>query len=615
MNEPSNNINAEMIYPRPQLKRENAWQLLDGLWDFTVNLSNSDSHDKITYDQRICVPFAPETELSGVTVPDRFMSCWYRRKFEWNTKNNSKSILHFEAVDQTAEVWVNNQYAGKIGGPVRSSLDITQHLNQREQEVVVHVIDDPSDMTQSRGKQDWREQTHIIWYPRTTGIWQSVWIEDVPETSIEKVRFDPRVTSWNIGLDIMLSGNDERRAPWNGWLEVTLTHNDKLLASDRYQVCSKLIQRRITIDDPGVIDERAELTWSPEHPNLIDIDIKLVDDSGNTIDQIKSYTAMRAIGSLDGRLTLNGMPYFSRMVLAQGYWQESGLTAPDDNALRKEVELTKAMGFNGVRLHEKVESERYLYWADRLGLMVWGELGSNYAFVPDDFTKIQSIWIRRVQRDFNHPCVVAWVPVNESWGYPALLEDQQQVHAMRSLYHLTRAIDPTRLVIGNDGWEMFDTDIIAVHDYEGNADILNQRYDLSQRTWPEIFKQEQPGHRQLLLDDRVYENQPVVLSEFGGVKLSDEGNDSWGYTNASDTKDFAQAYMLLLRFANKKDLFGGFCYTQLTDTYQEANGLLKMDRTPKIPIEMINKMTTGANIRIQHYLDDPSPLEDAVSTT
>ncbi|QQE10008.1 glycoside hydrolase family 2 [Planctomycetota bacterium] len=588
----------EMVYPRPQLERDGTWQLLDGAWDFANGQADVASPKEVRFDQQICVPFAPETDMSGVDVPARFMTCWYRRNVRWPREPGMRTHLHFEAVDQCGAVWVNGFYAGKVGGPVRSTLDISEFMSASEQEIIVRVDDDPSDMTKSRGKQDWREEAHIIWYPRTTGLWQSVWLENVPEIRIDSLRFEPKVTAWDIGVDVRICGTGERRASWDGWLEIKLKHEGEILADDRYQVCSGLMQRRIGLDDPGVIDERSELMWSPENPHLIDVELRLVNGDGDVIDHVKSYTAMRDVGAVDGRLMLNGMPYFSRMVLAQGYWEESGLTAPSDEALKNDVELAKALGFNGVRLHEKIESERYLYWADRLGLMVWGEMGSSYAFEPSDFAELQTMWGRRVERDMNHPCVVAWVPVNESWGFPALLDEEHQVHAMRSLYYQTKAIDPTRLVLSNDGWEMSDTDVIGVHDYEGDVERLRKRYNLATRGWLEILKQEQPGNRKLLLNDEVYAGQPVVLSEFGGVRLCDEQENGWGYSEAADLGGFAKAYMSLLRFANRKNVFSGFCYTQLTDTYQETNGLLKMDRTSKLPIEMVRQMTVGEHVSL-----------------
>ena len=298
---------------------------------------------------------------------------------------------------------------------------------------------------------------------------------------------------------------------------------------------------------------------------------------------------------VDGdRFLLNGDPCYLRMVLAQGYWPESGLTAPDDRALRRDVQLAKQLGFNGVRLHEKIESQRYLYWADRLGLLVWGEMGSAYSFEPAAFAESQNIWARRVRRDASHPSVVAWVPINESWGLPDLPRREDQRHALASLHHLTKALDPDRPVVGNEGWEMGPTDVIVLHDYDGDPEALARRYDLERRDWPAILSAERPGHRRLLLEGHPFRGQPAVLSEFGGICLREPRDGAaWGYSEASDPESFGHAYDRLLKTVNRLPGFAGFCYTQFTDTYQEANGLLKMDRSPKLPIPILAAWTRG----------------------
>jgi hypothetical protein len=305
------------------------------------------------------------------------------------------------------------------------------------------------------------------------------------------------------------------------------------------------------------------------------------------------------------------------MVLDQGYWPDTGLTPPDDEALRRDVELAKAMGFNGVRKHQKIEDPRYLYWADKLGLLVWEEMPSAYRFTDRSIHRVSREWIAAIERDTSHPCIIAWVPINESWGVPNLPTSAAERHYVQGLYHLTKTLDPTRPVIGNDGWESVATDIIGIHDYDSDPERIAKRYRADE-VLPRLFKRERPGGRLLVLEgDRPHE-QPIMLTEFGGITLSKEGK-AWGYSRAQSPRDFEGRYTELLRVVNALGLFAGLCYTQFADTYQEANGLLYADRTPKFPLDRMARATNGGA-----PLDDPAatigshphpPLSDTVPMT
>jgi hypothetical protein len=286
------------------------------------------------------------------------------------------------------------------------------------------------------------------------------------------------------------------------------------------------------------------------------------------------------------------------LVLDQGYWPDTGLTAPDDEALRKDVELAKAMGFNGVRKHQKIEDPRYLYWADRLGLLVWEEMPSAYRFADCSVHRVSREWIDAITRDTSHPCVIAWVPINESWGVPNLPTSAAERHYVQGLYHLTKTLDPTRPVIGNDGWESLATDIIGIHDYDSDPERIAKRYRADE-VLPRLFKRERPGGRLLVLEgDRPHE-QPIMLTEFGGITYSADTN-TWGYSRAKSGAEFERKYGELMRVVNSLGLFAGFCYTQFADTYQEANGLLCADRTPKIPLDRIFRATAGGGATDDH---------------
>ena len=580
-------------YPRPMLERGN-WTSLDGRWEFAVDFDGDlSSPDGVKWDSHIEVPFSPETPASGVNDARLYKAVWYRRTFETpRAGTGQRVILHFGAVDYEATVWVNGSVAARHeGGYTPFSADITDLLNEgAKQTVVVRAYDDPADLAKPRGKQDWKEQPHSIWYYRTTGIWQSVWLEVVPATYVRSLRWSPDAQRWEIPLDVQLAGvwRDDLQ------LRVRLSVGERLLADDSYAVTSRELSRRIVVPDPGIDDYRNELLWSPDSPTLIDATVQLVDGQGRAVDEVKSYTALRQVALLGDRFVLNGKPYPLRLVLNQGYWPDTGLTPPDDEAIKLDVKLVKAMGFNGVRMHQKIEDPRFHYWADRLGLLVWNEMPSCYRFTPDAVRRATREWTEAVLRDVSHPCVIAWVPINESWGVPDLPDSPAQRNYIQSLYHLTRTLDPTRPVIGNDGWEAAATDIVAIHDYDADPRRVAARYgDCSPDGVSDMLRRERPGFKVLLLDGFAYQDQPVMLTEFGGIAFSERAG-TWGYSRAGSAEEFARQYFQLLSTVRSLPLLAGFCYTQFTDTYQEANGLLYMDRTPKFPIEQIAVATRGA---------------------
>lgn len=580
-----------MGYPRPQLRR-GEWFSLNGIWDFEIDLDAEFTQPKhVTWAHKIVVPFSPETERSGVKDTGLYRACWYRRRFNAPELTEGQRLcLHFGAVDYHATVWVNGIRVGEHeGGYAPFSFDVTDHLDRAasEQEVVVHVEDDPTDLEKPRGKQDWQLNPHSIWYPRTTGIWQTVWLERVPDVRLTKLTWTSNVERWEIGLDATVIAPLSKKLR----LGVKLWVDDLVLAQDQYLVVAGEVHRRIALSDPGIDDFRNELLWSPATPRLIEAEIELTDMAGNRIDYVRSYTALRTVAAHRDRLLLNGRPYTLRMVLDQGYWPESGLTAPSDEAFRKDVELVKAMGFNGVRKHQKIESPRFLYWADRLGLLVWEEMPSAYRFSKKSVERLTEQWMEILDRDVSHPCIMAWVPFNESWGVPNLPDSAPERNYVRALYYLTKTHDPSRPVVGNDGWESVATDIIGIHDYDPNYERMARRY-FAHDVVPKLFKRERPAGRALVLQGHSRREHPIVLSEFGGIALSNDGG-AWGYTRADNVEAFRSSLLKLLRTVRKMEALSGFCYTQFTDTYQEANGLLYADRTPKLRLDELQRAILG----------------------
>jgi len=573
-------------YPRPLLERPE-WTSLNGPWEFALDAdARWENPAEVEWQTTIQVPFSPETPASGVGRTDYFHACWYRREIEVKPPGaHQRLILHCSAIDYSSTIWINGVVAVRHdGGYTPITCDITRLLQPGSQVIVIRAEDDPHDLSKPRGKQEWQLKPHSIWYPRTTGIWQTVWLEVISETHLACIHWTADVEQWEIAFEARIEGarGDNLR------LAVKLTGGSALLADDSYAVVKGEVNRRIALSDPGIDDFRNELLWSPSRPTLIQAELKLWRGS-EIVDQAKSYTALRSLAVQGDRFLLNSRPFPLIMVLDQGYWPEGGLTAPSDMALRRDVELAKAMGFNGVRKHQKIEVPRYLYWADVLGLLVWEEMPSAYRFTKDSIQRLTREWTEVISRDRSHACIVAWVPFNESWGVPDLPGNSTQRHYVQALYHLTKTLDATRPVIGNDGWESVATDIIGIHDYDSDSERVAARYGL--KTF-RLFEKERPGGRQLLINQK-HRGQPIMLTEFGGIAFSSDREHTWGYSRVGTQRELADSYRLLLQAVRGAPLLAGFCYTQFADTYQETNGLLYADRTPKFPIEQIALATRG----------------------
>lgn len=594
-----------MAHPRPQFRRE-GWCSLDGPWRFTYDDGRRWARpQEVVFERQIEVPYAPESLRSGIGDTGFHRRCWYMRTIDaaaLRQRADDRLLLHFGAVDYCATVWIDGHRVGRhVGGHSPFTLDVTEDLDAAGGRATLTVLaeDDPLDMHKPRGKQDWHPQPHSIWYPRTSGIWRTVWLERVPVTHLARLRWTPDFGRWRMGLAATLEG-----ARPGMTLAVTLRDGAQLLAHERVAVVAGTVAREIQLPDPGIDDARAELHWSPEHPLLLDAVVELMDAEGQVLDRVDGYTAMRSVRVEDGRFLLNDRPYELRMVLDQGYWPDTLMTAESDR-LRADVELVKRMGFNGVRKHQKSEDPRWLYWADRLGLCVWSEMPSAYGFSDATVHALCDEWRTLVERDLSHPCVVAWVPVNESWGVPALASEARQVDLVRALYHTTRALDGSRPVVGNDGWEMPCGDIVSIHDYTDEPHKLLQRYGSREAVRATLRDERPGGGRALLIGGWQPQQQPVMLTEFGGIAPLHEGEDGWGYSLAEPGADFAERYVELLAAVHACEGLVGFCYTQLTDTFLEKNGLLTPERRFKADPAVIAQATRGKHFKAAEYPHNP----------
>ncbi|WP_236793946.1 glycoside hydrolase family 2 protein [Amycolatopsis sp. GM8] len=571
-------VEPEHVCPRPQLVRQ-GWIDLCGQWDFAFDDNDRGrSHgwhaDPAGFDRRITVPYPPESELSGVHDPGPHTVVWYHREIETPPPvPGFRLLLHFGAVDYRASVWVNGIHVGEhTGGQTPFSFDITETLRPGEQAIVVRAEDRPDDAAQPRGKQDWRTEPHDIWYHRTTGIWQPVWAEVVPAVHLTELHWTPDLVRAAVRCDGELSAAAAT-------VRVVLRHEGEILADQSVRVDGSRFTFDVAVPALRHGQDRMRLLWAPEHPRLVDATVEVRPHDG-PVDEVSSYLGLREVGTADGRFLLNHLPYFPRLALEQGYWPQSHLAAPDARALRREVELIKELGFNGMRVHQKVEDPRFLYWCDRLGLLVWGETANAYEFGPTAVERLTREWLEILGRDRSHPCIVTWVPLNESWGVPDVTLSPAQADFARSLYHLTKAIDPSRPVIANDGWEIAEADIYGVHDYAPTGSSLRARYgdfDSLRKT----LATGRPGGRRLVLGD-IDPGRPVMLTEFGGLThAAAEGENWFGYSTVTDSADLVRKLDDLVTAVLDSPALAGFCYTQLTDTEQERNGLLTEDRTPK----------------------------------
>lgn len=532
------------------------------------------------------MPFCYQSELSGIGDASFHDVVWYARTFE-APADGERLLLHFGAVDYRAAVWVNDtQVASHEGGHTPFSTDVTPVLGEGENTLVVRAEDPSRDATIPRGKQYWKEKSEGIFYTRTTGIWQTVWLEPVGSKRIDSLRLTPYVDRACVDVVVSVEGFEPGFA-----LRLLVSLEGSPVLDDRVEMREPLIRRRLPLVSRGVAPDTPHLSewpkpalWSPEEPNLYDLKLELLDATGSVFDAVESYFGMRKIEAKGGEVFLNGRPCYQRLVLDQGYFPGGLLTAPTDEDLRRDIELAREMGFNGARKHQKVEDPRWLYWADTLGFLVWGEMANAYAYSPGYVRRITAEWQEAVIRDRNHPCIIAWVPMNESWGVPELATDPAQVDHLLALYHLTRSLDPSRLVVSNDGWEHARTDLCTIHDY-GSPEDLSRRY-----ATPDSSVTVRPHNRSVYAPGHGYRGEPVLISEFGGLAFSgDEGG--WGYSTVADADEFLERYGALISALLHSETVRGFCYTQLTDVEQEVNGLLTCGRKPKADPARIREIT------------------------
>jgi len=556
-------------HPRPDFQRE-SWVNLNGAWEFEVDAKGEGEaqgwSSGQTLAQKIVVPFCPESRLSGLGLATNYLPhVWYRRHFQVPpTARHQRLLLHFGAVDYAARVWLNGLLLGEhLGGYTPFSFEITDQVRDGDNELVVRVDDDLRSGLQPGGKQAYGKSEGCV-YTRTTGIWQTVWLEAVGETYLSELSVTPDLDGGRILVGAGLDGpGDDVKLRVRAYAEGRMVGEATVPAAWRSTL--------------AVVKLRRVVPWQPGKPFLYDLTLDTL-RHGQVLDRVHSYFGLRKITVEGNRFLINDRPVFQRLILDQGFYPEGIYTAPSDEALRRDIELSMAAGFNGARLHQKVFEPRTLYWADKLGYLLWGEFpswGVNIA-EAEAARRFVDEWMAVVRRDRHHPAIIGWCPLNETGT-------EEAVSRLETLLAATRAVDPTRPFLDSSGYTHFlpESDVFDAHDYEQNPEAFAARYAIFGATGVE------PWHNQPAGGRSRYRGQPFFISEYGGmhVKTARDNGSGWGYDGAGlSVEDFFLRYKGLTDVLLDNPNMFGFCYTQLTDIEQEQNGIFFYDRAPKYDV-------------------------------
>ncbi|MDR3144933.1 MAG: glycoside hydrolase family 2 [Treponema sp.] len=574
-------------YPRPQFARNaDSWENLNGRWDFAFDDADegmgAEWFRSFPGSRGIEVPFTYETAKSGIGDPAPHGAVWYHRSvpFEKSKGAGKRVMLHFEGSDYRTRLWVNGSFAGVHDGAyARFSFDITGLLQDGQNDITVRA-EDSFDTSQPRGKQRWKGENFGCWYVQTTGIWKTLWLEYVPEEHVIAVRMTPVLAEGKLAVEADVRTKHPGGAEGPPLqLEAVIEYEGLPVTSLLVPVTKKHIEFTADVVNTRVC-EWGVFKWAPEHPCLYDISFRLLRD-GKPVDAVRSYFGMRDIRIEDDKVLLNGAPLYQRLILDQGYWKDSHLTPPDEAALITDIDKVMAAGYNGVRKHQKTEDERFLYWADVRGLLVWSEMAAAYEFNESAVRHFTREWMEIVRQNYNHPSIITWTPFNESWGLPDIKNNAAQQRFTEAIYNLTKSCDPYRPVITNDGWEHTVSDIITLHDYEEGGEDFFNRYS----AYLDAMLENLVCHnrsKSAFAKGYGYRGQPIIISEFGGIAFNN--NDAgWGYGNKVNTaEDFIRRFDAITTAIKKIDRVCGYCYTQVTDVQQEINGLMDPDRNFKV---------------------------------
>lgn len=587
-------------HPNPQIVRED-FILLDGEWDFCFDKENigikRSYFDMNNFGEikTINVPYVYQSPRSYIGIKEEAEIVWYKRKINIpRTFKNKRIIFHIEASDYETNVFVNGMHVGThFGGHMPFNFDITDYTNIAANIIAIRVKDE-TNARYPLGKQSNTNKNFGCWYTRTTGIWQSVWIEAMPKTYIKNFKLTPHIYNGELEILAEIEGPYAKDAVFMAEISMKGEHNDKALMPLRKASVSAhngLVRMRINVYD---ITFEIPL-WTPENPTLCDIKLTLKSKDGE--DNILSYFGYRNIKILGDTVYLNGRQYYQKLILNQGYYGDGLLTGTDEEFVH-DINMIKEMGFNGMRIHQKTESSRFLYHSDRLGLLCWAELASFYSHdsiaIPNIFSEISEM----VDKHYNHPCVVAWTPFNESWGIVGILSNDRQKQITIAAREYIRSLDEQlRPVISNDGWEHTITDILTIHDYEQNAALIDKFYPKNKEDI-NFDRPETQSRKRFYAEKFSYRGEPIFLDEYGGIgfEASKFSEGDWGYGQIAKTKEeFYERFEAIHKVIFERRYITGICYTQLTDVEQEINGLLDRNHKPKFDNKKIYKILNMAD--------------------
>ncbi len=571
-------------YPRPQFRRD-SWFDLNGTWKFQFddhNLGETAGWFKGGFlDGEIQVPYVYQSEKSGVNDHRPHQVVWYEKSFKWE-KSLNELYLHFEAVDYVTKVWVNGQFIGEHeGGHTPFSFLISPALTDGENVITVRVQDDNS-VEQPIGKQSWKADNFLCWYTRSTGIWQPVWLEEVAPIHLQEVRMTPKLEDASLHIEGLLHGHQHPV-----YVEAEVFFQEEWITTAGTWVKPNQHSIELTVNVQSDQADFRVFYWSPDTPNLYDIRFT-VKDNDSIIDQVDSYFGMRSI-EVDGhRILLNRETFYQKLILDQGYYPGSLMTATSEQ-MEADLRKVKEMGFNGVRRHQTIGDRRYMYWCDRLGLVMWAEMPSSFRFSKTSMGRMMQESRKMIEKHYNHPSVIIYTLMNESWGVNEIYHRKDQQNFVNALYYQAKAHDPTRLVVGNDGWEHTLTDILTIHDYNSDAESMRDSYREK-----EAFVNGSPSQtscKQNYAKGYRYQGEPVIISEYGGIAYGTARSDDWGYgTRPESPEEVLDRMEKLTGVIRDTAAVQGFCYTQLTDVEQEVNGLLNHNHEYKFEPEKVRKI-------------------------
>lgn len=580
---------TELIHPQPQFRRKN-WQSLDGEWQFMFDDENCGSNQQWFQGlpksaQSIIVPYTYETKKSGIHDERPHRHIWYQKDFIHQKKQPADTtLLNFSGIDYFSEIYLNGYLVGEHrGGYTSFVFDISKYLQEGNNCLVIKV-DDTNDVTQPRGKQRWRPENYECWYVQTTGIWKSVWIEDLPSNNrIVSFKVTPDLNLRKVSVDLQTSINEDWR---DTELLATIKFAGHFISTTKVVLSSASFHFDLSVENRNEPFPWSIKTWSPEQPNLYDLEFTLLKKE-KILDSVQTYFGMREIAIKGNQILLNGRRLYQKLVLHQNYWPKSGLTPTGLPEIEQDINLIKQMGYNGIRLHQSIADQRLLYLADKMGLLVWSEMAATYQYNDQAVNNYLGEWSDIVLQNYNHPSIITWVPFNESWGIGNVSHDVNQQAFINTIYYLTKTYDTMRPVVTNDGWEHTISDILTLHDYELSGKKFLQRYrDLTKLTADDY----QPNNDRFAFAEHYhYRGQPILITEFGGISFKND--TGWGYgEQANDEEEFWQRFAAIHDAIKEIPFIQGYCYTQLTDVQQETNGLLTIDRKPKVDLKKVKKI-------------------------